>query len=308
VSNRERDNQEIGQPLYLPFASGQYRLSLGLKPLPLETWIQFDENFVPYLRQKAEILQNQFSESVVGTQASQAAQQEVLNALLEYLPKYFPHHYQRRGESIANLKTGEIWYLDNFVARPIDLAGRLVQDDLCLMLPNKEGYVLEAASVCFPLHWRLNDKFGKTTSDIHVPVPDYDRKLANPVNSYFDRLLPETPGCRFNWTVLPSPILAFDPQNLDAVSPDNITPENAGTKLWIRVERQTLRRFPRSQAILFGIHTYIYPLSLLEKYPQAAQGLLAAMSQIPPSIKLYKCLTSLGDVIEAYLSRITLLK
>ncbi|MCU0537278.1 MAG: DUF3445 domain-containing protein [Hydrococcus sp. Prado102] len=300
MSNNELANPEIGQPLYLPFASGQYRLSLGLKPLSLETWIQIDDRFISYLQQKADILQNQYSEAAIGTQTSQAAQQEVLDSLLKHLLKYFPHHYQQQGEAIVNLKTGEIWHPGNFVDMPIDLAGRLVQDDLCLMIPTEKGYVLESASVCFPLHWRLLEKFGKTVSDIHAPVPDYDRKLANPVDTYFARLVPDAPGCRYNWTVVPSPSLTFG-QNNDAVSAEGISPENAGTKLWIRVERQTFRRFPRSKAILFGIRTYIYPLSILEKYPEAAQGLLATMSQVPSSMKLYKSLTILENVIQAYL-------
>jgi dimethylamine monooxygenase subunit A len=291
---------EVGQPLYLPFALGQYRFNLGLKPLSLETWIQIDNNFVPYLQQKANILQSLYSETVAGTQASQAAQQEVLDSLLEYLLAHFPYHYQRQGGAIANLKTGEVWYPSDFAEIPIDLAARLVQDDLCLMMPRKEGYLLEAASVCFPFYWRLLDKFGKTTNYIHDPVPGYESKLANPVNAYFDRLLPDAPGCRYNWSVLPYSVLALGPQYLDVPSTDDITPENAGIKLWIRVERQTLRRFPISKAILFGIHTYIYPLSILEKYPEAARGLLAAMPQVPLKIQQYKRLTELGDVIKTY--------
>lgn len=294
-------NSELGQPLYLPFATGQYRLSLGLKALEIEDWMQFDDRFVSYLQQKADVLRNNYSDAVAGTQTSRSAQQEVLDALLDYLPQRYPTHYQRQGETIANLKTGEVWYPDDFEQMPIDLAGRLVQDDLCLMLPNQSGYRLEAASLCFPLHWRLHDKLGSSTHHIHQSVPSYKDKLAHPITAYFDRLSLNASGYRFNWTVLPTSELVVDPE---AMSIESITPESAGATLWIRVERQSFRRFPKTNAILFGIHTYLYPLCVLERDLEAAQGLQKALEQMPAAMQHYKGLTRLVPIVQAYLSNV----
>ncbi|NKB16116.1 MAG: DUF3445 domain-containing protein [Sphingomonadales bacterium] len=44
-----------------------------------------------------------------------------------------------------------------------------------------------------------------------------------------------------------------------------LTPENAGERLFIRCERQTLRRLPKSGAILFTIGVYVEALSRLGK-------------------------------------------
>ena len=64
---------------------------------------------------------------------SAAGQAEVLELLLEHLPQRFPEHYRRSDGEIANLVTGERFDLAAWRAAPLELAGRLVQEDLCLM-------------------------------------------------------------------------------------------------------------------------------------------------------------------------------
>jgi len=296
-------DKDLGQRIYFPFASGQYRMSLGLQALSLDEWIEIDETFTRYLHLKREQLQRDREESVIGLAGTEVAQQELLDMLLEYLLLHFPEHYQQRGMTIVNLKTGEIWNPQAFAAFPIDLAGRLIQEDLCLMIPTGDDYILKAASVCFPLHWRLKDKIGQSVARIHAPVPGYESKLKQPVKKYFDRLRPNAPGYRFNWTVIGTPDLTLRPEKVGQLA-NNITSDHIGDRFWIRVERQTLRRLPKTNGILFNIRTYIYPLSLLEKYPQAALGLSQAIFQVPSPMKIYKNLTVSSETLQVYLDRI----
>jgi dimethylamine monooxygenase subunit A len=295
--------KDIDPPIYLPFESGQWRMSLGLKALPPSEWIEIDCNFDRYLQRKAELRQERFSEVYAGLPGSEAAQQEVLDLLLEHLVQVFPHYYQHQGSAIANLITGEVWTLSEFAATPLDLAGRLVQEDWCLMLPGAEGYFLGAASLSFPLHWQLQDKLGKAIAFIHDPVPGYAQHLTHPVNTYFDRLPVTNPGYRFNWSITTTPEL-FLGFHRAPQKPAEITFEQAGERLWIRVERQTLRRLPQSQAILFGIRTHLYPLAILQGYPQAGQGLLQVLPQIPSTMQLYKSLSPIRATLEEYLQAI----
>ena len=48
-----------------------------------------------------------------------------------------------------------------------------------------------------------------------------------------------------------------------------ITEQNAGERLFLRVERQTLRRLPDSGAVLFGIRVHVYPLADAVTTPEA---------------------------------------
>jgi dimethylamine monooxygenase subunit A len=292
------------KPIYLPFSEGQWRLSLGLKALRLEDWMQIDEEFVPYLQRKAELRTERSSDTFASIPGSEAAQQEVLDLLLEHLTQHFPTYFQRSAEAIINRLTQEIWYPTDFVGAPLDLAGRLVQEDLCLMLPGEEGYVLGAASLSFPSYWRLDDKLGRSIAPIHEPVPEYSSKLQYPVNVYFDRLQPENPGYRMNWSITDTPELFLGSNHAHRVDPVGVTVATAGEKLWIRVERQTLRRLPRTQAILFTIRIYVYPLSLLKQHPTAAVGLNTMLDQIPSNMQIYKSLAPIRDVLKGYLAEL----
>ncbi|HEY9646081.1 MAG TPA: DUF3445 domain-containing protein, partial [Chroococcidiopsis sp.] len=242
-----------------------------------------------------------------GLTDSVVAQQEVLDLLLAHLPAHFPQHYHWQGDRFYNQLTAESWLPSDFAAQPIDLAGRLVQDDLCLMMPSPEGYRLAAASLCFPLHWRLRDKLGLPVAQIHEPVPGYTPALERPVDSFFERLRPDCPGYRLNWSIVDTPELFLGDfghsQERPAVA-ESLTPETVGDRLWLRVERQTLRRLPQSNGVLFGIHTYINPLRSLADYPDIAAGLAEAIAQIPPDMQQYKNLLPVRDPVLQYLNRV----
>jgi dimethylamine monooxygenase subunit A len=112
----------------------------------------------------------------------------------------------------------------------------------------------------------------------------------------------DSPGYRFNWSLVDRPELTLD---LDLeTSPAEMTADNLGERLWIRVERQTLRRIPQTQAILFAIRTYVYPLSLLEQHPAAAAGFAQALDQVPTPMQAYKNIANYRQALQMYLTQI----
>lgn len=304
------------QALYFPFAEGQWQLKMGLRSLDLATWIEVDDEFSPYLARKRELLHHHYADVWAALPGSETGQQEVLALLLEHLPTRFPTHYQREVGRITNRITGERWNLDEWGDRPLDLAGRLVQEDLCLMLPGStppnandlsnptdNGYRLAAASLCFPLYWRLQEKLGQPIGQIHAPVPGYAKTLERPVDGFFSRLQPHSPGYRFNWSIVDTPELFLGLHRQHQMA-DSISAEAAGERLWIRVERQTLRRLLLSNGVLFTVRTYVYPLAILVQHPAAARGLQAAIAQIPPQMQLYKSINPIRAALDGYLSQI----
>lgn len=279
-------------------------MSLGLKALNLQDWIEIDEHFSDELALKEKLLKKQYSDVFASLPESQSSQKEVLDLLLNHLLEQFPQHYRQQATKIENISTGQIWDITDFEAVPLDLAGRLVQEDLLLMQPSPEGYILAAASLCFPLRWRLREKFGRPMAQIHSSVPGYHDKLERPVDSFFDRLKPDHPAWRVNWSIVDSPelFLAQDKgkQGLDTT----IDATNAGEKLWIRVERQTLRRLRVSSDILFTIRTYVHPLDVLEDDPAIAHNLAQVVKQIPPDMQRYKNLLPIREALLNYLDRV----
>jgi len=274
----------------------------GLRSLNLQTWIEIDEHFERELALKETLLQQRYTDVSASLPGSEPGQQEALNLLVTHLLEHFPQRYQREGDRLQNLATEQTWHLSDFKAAPLELAGRLVQEDFCLMHPAPEGYVLSAASVCFPSRWLLAEKMGRPMGQIHAPVPGYAEKLRSPVNRFFEQIRSDRPVWRLNWSIVDSPeLFLLKSRNAE---PD-LSAADAGEKLWIRVERQTLRRLPQSGDILFTIRTYVHSLSVLETEPTAARGLAAAIKQVSPEMQRYKTLLPIREALLNYLASIT---
>lgn len=165
------------------------------------------------------------------------------------------------------------------------MAGRLAQEDLCLLqLPPEAGpeteYLLSAACLCFPSRWLLSEKIGRPLTPIHDPAPDYDADLARRVNRVFAALPVERPVWRANWSAAPTGALRLLPD------PVLRRKEAAQGPFWLRVERQTLRRLPRTRAVVFGIRIHRRPFASLA--PQTAAALKAALEALSAAEAEYR--------------------
>lgn len=69
----------------------------------------------------------------------------------------------------------------------------------------------------------------------------------------------------------------------------------------MRVERETLRRFPRTNCVLFTIRTYVAPITSVLDDVASAASLATAVDAMPPDIVRYKDLSSLGPAVSDYL-------
>ena len=68
----------------------------------------------------------------------------------------------------------------------------------------------------------------------------------------------------------------------------DINKENAGEKIWLRVERQTFRRLERTGLVVFGIRTHMNRLDSAITNSGDAKRLISAIEQLPESVVRYK--------------------
>jgi Haem-dependent oxidative N-demethylase, alpha subunit-like len=108
---------------------------------------------------------------------------------------------------------------------------------------------------------------------IHDPVPGFGERLGVPVDRFFASIQVARPVWRVNWSLVDQPTLFLPPEHRGHPKP--ISAEGAGEQLWLRVERQTLRRLPRSGDVVFGIHTHVDPLAAAIDSPEVARALAA---------------------------------
>lgn len=155
---------------------------------------------------------------------------------------------------------------------PLEAAALTVQEDLCLLLRHGDLWRLVAGVVCFPSMWRLTDKLGLSMSEVHGPVPGYADEMAARVDRFLDRMQPDRPVWRRNWF-----IHHVGDLHQPATPPPPPCPPAVPEGLWLRSERQTLRRLPRTGAVLFTIGTQQVPLALVGHRPDIAAGMAAAI-------------------------------
>jgi len=159
---------------------------------------------------------------------------------------------------------------------PLDEAGRLVQEDLCVLVEQAGRYQLEAASLCFPSHWRLHEKLGRSLAAIHAPVPHYAEELEAKVDTFFGRLRVDRPVVRRNLSVHSHDDL-YRPEPHE--SPESFAPDASGVdQVWLRSERQTLVRLPSTGAVLFTIKTQLCPMTALRRRPDLARALATKLA------------------------------
>lgn len=282
------------------FGGGRYRLSMGLTPLSAAEWLVPDASLPEILAEKQLLLATR-AESVfrVLPEAGDASV-ELLQLLATHLSQHFPSVYRLGDDGrLINEARQETWDIAAPKRHPLDIAGRLVAEDLCLLQASDAGYRLIGATLCFPNRWRLDEKIGQPLDVIHEPVPGFAPALQRPVAHFFAALKPDRILARVNWGIADDPTL-FQPIGRDAAAA--ITAETAGQALYLRLERQTLCRLPASQVVLFTIRTEITALDRVIATPADAADLAGAIRDMSPAMLRYKHLTAVAPALLAWLA------
>jgi hypothetical protein len=299
-------------PDYQPYVAGPFRWRLALRPLDLSDWIQIGDDYDHEMAAKTDVLRDHHDTVVATIDGIEPEAAEILEHLCDHLCATRPDWFAREGNEIVNRRRGERWPVSpgddgSWALHPLDIAGRLVQEDLALLVNREAGLVFGGGSVCFPNRWDLSSKLGLTMAEVHAPVDRLNEQLQDPIDSFFGRLSVDKPFWRLGWGVLDTDD-PYQPMDGTASVPPPIPAigdPSTGDRLFLRVERETLRRFPRTDCVLFTIRTYIRPLSHLVERPQDAGRLAEALSQLPDDVRDYKRTTELTAAAVHWLSEVS---
>jgi hypothetical protein len=212
----------------------------------------------------------------------------------------WPDWFIREGRDIVNNHRNERFAVEpssdgQWAEHPLVTCARLVQEDFALLVEREGRLVFGGGSVCFPNRWDLNSKLGLTMSEVHAPVDQLNEQLQDPIDSFFQRLSPQKSYWRTGWGVLDTGELY---QAVDGTAPESpalpaLGDPTTGARLFLRVERETIRRLPKTKCVLFTIRSYVQPLSHLVDRPEDAARLAEALSNLPDDVRDYKRTTEL---------------
>ena len=182
--------------------------------------------------------------------------------------------------------------------------GRQVQEDLILMAEREESdTVCVGGHLCFAASWCLDDKIGQNFLRIHEDIPQFLERIGRPADLMMRRLKAGRPTGRLNWTISSTDRLNLAP----AVSHEwvqtrrGITADNAGDRCFLRIERQTFSRLPKTRGILFTIRTYRNPVAEVVADPERLRRFTAVVKGIPRPTREYKGMASFADALIDYL-------
>ncbi|MDJ0994772.1 MAG: DUF3445 domain-containing protein [Dinoroseobacter sp.] len=281
----------VPEPPFSPFTSeGPLRLP-GLSPLKDQSWITSLPDLPAQLSFRAHLIETRRDEVIGSLPEAHRATQELLETCVEHLVSQDGWDV---GANAVRCPGGAKVPLNSI--DPLATLGRLVSEDFCILqkTAHTTEYRLTAAVLCFPAYWRLADKLGQPLTGIHAPVPVYQDDLARRVNRVFEALRPENPVMRYNWGLAPIADLHTPPQ-AKATWPEI----KQSTPLFLRTERQTLRRLSGSDAVVFGIRSSVSPLSGLS--PKGARAMLEALDAQSVEMADYKGGAALFAVARAQL-------
>ncbi|OJU09187.1 MAG: hypothetical protein BGN86_15640 [Caulobacterales bacterium 68-7] len=265
------------EPLrHAPYADGPPDFAIGLKPIAPEAWLEGGE---PDPAARKDPLFAAARPLVWGeAEGSRPGQQEVLELISAVTPV----------EPRPDLP-------------PLYAAARAVADDLCLMEKRGEAWTLTAVSLSAGSFFTAAEALGRRLDQLHAPVPGFEDRFGPRVQRMFDNLPEPAILERRNWTVVNSGALhAPDIAAIRAEIPA-IAPHEAADRLHLRIERQTLRRLPRTGGVLFTIRIWTHPLAALRDSPDHLAAFARAWRAAPEAFRAYKQLALYDALVEAFL-------
>ena len=275
--------------MHLPFLSNPDVLHMGLNEVREESWLEI-KSLRNSFKNKIELLENFSHEILFENYEFQSANIKFFEALKTYLSTYYEDEYKFNNQSI-DIHLGDFAsQINSSKKTDLELMSSLIPEDILILVPEGENYILRSAAVFSPSNWDLKSKINKSLDIIHEPVPGYEKILSTKVNSFFNRLPASRIFERFNWSIYPSKELFFHPRYPELINETN--------ELFLRVERQTFRKLKDASATMFTIGVHNYPLLEVLQIKGAPESLMNAIEVMPESIKTYKGLTAFERAIK----------
>jgi hypothetical protein len=300
---------------YFPFERDDYRLTMNARLLPLDRLIEIDlPHYRQQLAEKATILAEDPRYYCQTPPTSDAASWEALELLLPNMARHYPEHFalERDGTHwhwtnrlLATTSTFTWGDATTLPYAPLDWLGRQVQEDLLLMDATVPGVPLIAGQLCFGAGWCLDEKLGQSFLAIHDPVPGFSAgRVGRSADLLMQRARAEAPTGRIGWSFVSDGTLNHAPRLSEQwrAGAATIDATNAGERCYLRLERQTFSRLPRTGTLLFTIHTYVAPLgAVLAEDPGRARRLAGVVSTMPGEMLRYKGMADFVAPLRAYL-------
>lgn len=272
-----------------------------------------DEHYRDEIAERARILDADPSRCQVLPHMRDAAW-EVLEHATALLARDYPERFElsRDGDRCRWLnrpleleRSFVLYDEDSLGAEPFEWIMRQLQEDVEVLDQRGDELFLDAGILTFGADWSLDFDLGMEFLQIHGPVPRVHELGVIPrAHKFLLRLQAGRSYRRTNWTMTVDRRLDTTTEVYPEWGPDRtaLTYEQIGERLHLRVEVQHFVRLPRSNAVIFPIHTYLASLDELATVPAWSARLERVLADLPQDLVDYKGLTRYRDMAVQWLA------
>lgn len=291
-----------------------YHQTMSIFKLDINHWLDMDKYYWHYIQEKQRIWHTYGRENIDWLPESEDACLELMEIVADHMIERYPLLFtvlsdkKEKGKIVRNELTKEILDMTHpLKEHPLMYVTKMAKEDFYVVLKNpKDGlHYLVAAAVPFPGgSFGINNKIGKHLDVIHDDVPYYHEKLKKSMERWFEKLDEFSPVERASWYITWDHKLKVNniyqlPKFVPNLETDMKSTDPSDFN--VRVERQTLRRLPRSRAIIFTNHPIFYSIDEMKDEPNVPSLLRKIIYEAPESIIKYKNFQFIRDHISGYL-------
>ncbi len=316
-----RNSPEAVKRFPFPFPEDSYMYSVNLEPHKsyrpgsvFERTFDVDEHYVSEMADRAKVLAQdplRCQSLPHMTLAGWDLLELIMRAKAEEYPEYFTLHRNGDKWHWINRPLGidqKFTFLDDTTlpCGPMEYITRQTQGDFAVLDQRDDNLWMDAGMVTSQADWSLDFDIGMNFFEWHAPVPKaaelgiFQRALKFLLNVRHD-----APARRLNWTMTVYPLLDTSPENYHkwGIKKNDLTLENLGELMHLRVELQTFFRLPRSNALVFPIRCYLIKLGELVTEPKWGRRLHRVLRDLPVELATYKGFIGNRPKIVEWLSR-----
>ncbi|OWB72325.1 hypothetical protein B5S31_g2032 [[Candida] boidinii] len=312
--------------VFRPYRDGDYKMSMALNKINKNDWILIDDKYKKYSDLRAEIFDKYTKELVYCNKNYKDDLIEFYDEVFQFLINRYPNYFIESddGKTILNTILNYRLPIDCKKLTIIEILRILsinINEDFVILCwdEKSEEYVLRCNSTCFAAGFIPTENVNKPLTKIHKPVPGYKENLKFPMSKFFNRITSKDFYYRVNWFVMPFLNLCYladdekYPENLKTFYKDSgENPINSETgeidhskidynKIFIRSERQTLTKLPKSKSVVMVVRTYCYPLTQIRKEEEINDKLIGAINGIKGDLAIYKGKEGWQNLVLPYL-------
>ncbi|KAE9407115.1 hypothetical protein BT96DRAFT_963334 [Gymnopus androsaceus JB14] len=274
---------------YRPFRWA-YHQTMSLKKMEPDYWLELESTYRERVAERKTLYANYGKKIIDALPGSELACRELMEMVVQFLCVRYPNQFQldNRTGVFHNRILGTQSNIDK--EDPLVVINDNVPEDFLMTLPDpKTGEFRMVGGVsCSSIGWNVGTKIGKPLKAIHDPVPDYKDKMEFSMDRFFSKMPADKPIQRGSWGLEVGQPLWLQEDDPHFATRTTQNPDLKLEDIFLRVDWQTLRRLPRSGAIIFNFKALFTPFTSFRNEPFIPHLVLKVLKEGKKNLMEYK--------------------